>query len=86
MIVIEREDLTKKGNSADPTIEKVYIDNSNQYIIQKHSVVPDSPFQCRLTIKRIDKRTIRNWRILQDIKNAVVGEESVAIEIYPKES
>ena len=36
-----------------------------------------------LSIKRIDRRPIHDWRDLQEIKNEVAGEETVAIEIYP---
>jgi len=39
-----------------------------------------------LSIKRLDKDTIHDWRDLQQIKNEVVGEEAEAIEIYPAES
>jgi len=39
-----------------------------------------------LSIKRLDKDIIHDWRDLQQIKNEVVGEEAEAIEIYPAES
>jgi len=39
-----------------------------------------------LSIKRLDKEPIHDWRDLQRIKNEVVGEEAEAIEIYPAES
>ena len=39
-----------------------------------------------LSIKRLDKDPIHDWRDLQQIKNEVVGEEAEAIEIYPAES
>ena len=39
-----------------------------------------------LSIKRLDKEPIHDWRDLQQIKNEVVGEEAEAIEIYPAES
>lgn len=39
-----------------------------------------------LSIKRIDREPIRDWRALQSIKNALVGEECEAIEIFPAES
>ncbi|WP_425456747.1 DUF7694 domain-containing protein [Aliikangiella coralliicola] len=29
---------------------------------------------------------MRSWRVLQDIKNAIVGRDTIAVEIYPKES
>lgn len=39
-----------------------------------------------LSIKRIDREPIRDWRVLQQIKNAIVGEECEAFELYPAES
>jgi hypothetical protein len=39
-----------------------------------------------LSIKRVDREPIHDWRILQEIKNALVGEECEAIEIFPAES
>jgi hypothetical protein len=38
-----------------------------------------------LSIKRIDKGTIHDWRELQQIKNEIVGEQNEAFEIYPSE-
>lgn len=79
-----RADFTVKAKSLDPTILHVYADG--EYIVEKHSVSEDSYFQCRLMIKRLDNEPMRSWRVLQDIKNSMVGLESEAIEIYPKES
>lgn len=39
-----------------------------------------------LSIKRLDRQPIHDWRDLQKIKNAIVGEECEAFEIYPRES
>lgn len=39
-----------------------------------------------LSIKRIDKKAIHDWRHLQLIKNELISEEREAIELYPKES
>lgn len=39
-----------------------------------------------LSIKRIDKRPIRDWRHLQRIKNEIVGPEYEAVELFPAES
>jgi len=38
-----------------------------------------------LSIKRIDKAPIHDWRDLQEIKNELVGPEREAIELYPAE-
>lgn len=39
-----------------------------------------------LSIKRIDREPIHDWRDLQHIKNELAGEECEAVEIYPAES
>lgn len=39
-----------------------------------------------LSIKRVDKAPIHDWRALQAIKNAIVGPENEALELYPAES
>lgn len=38
-----------------------------------------------LSLKRIDRAPIQNWRHLQQIKNDVCGKQYTAIEIYPAE-
>jgi len=39
-----------------------------------------------LSIKRIDKAALHDWRHLQEIKNMIVGPEHEAVELYPAES
>jgi hypothetical protein len=39
-----------------------------------------------LSIKRIDKEFIHDWRELQEIKNLLVGKECEGLELYPAES
>lgn len=39
-----------------------------------------------LSIKRIDKQPIHDWRDLQEIKNFFCGDESEGLELYPAES
>lgn len=39
-----------------------------------------------LSIKRRDRRPIRDWRAFQRIKNELAGSEREAVEIYPAES
>ena len=38
-----------------------------------------------LSIKRRDREPIHDWRHLQEIKNALVGEQCEAFELYPAE-
>lgn len=39
-----------------------------------------------LSVRRLDRKPIHDWRDLQDIKNALVGDECEAVELYPAES
>lgn len=39
-----------------------------------------------ITLKRYDRKAVRDWRHLQSIKNEVVGPEREAFEIFPRES
>lgn len=39
-----------------------------------------------LSIKRIDRQPIHDWRDLQEIKNELIGPEHEAAELYPAES
>ncbi len=40
----------------------------------------------KISIKRIDRECIHDWRDLQEIKNMLAGPEREAVEIYPPES
>ena len=50
-----------------------------------HAFGPDVELVC-ISIKRVDREAFDDWRHLQEIKNAVLGPECEAIEIYPAES
>lgn len=39
-----------------------------------------------LTPAELDREPIHDWRELQDVKNALVGTEGEAVELYPAES
>lgn len=39
-----------------------------------------------LSIKRVDREPFHDWRILQEIKSGLLGDEVEAIELYPAES
>lgn len=50
----------------------------------QHGFGPNTPTY--LSIKRRDREPISDWRAMQKIKNAIVGDEWEAVEIYPAES
>ena len=39
-----------------------------------------------LSIRRVDRKPIRDWRALQRIKNEIVGRDREACELYPSEA
>lgn len=39
-----------------------------------------------LSIKRFDRAPIHDWRVMQEIKNKILGPEHEAVELYPAES
>ncbi len=82
----KNEQFTAKAQETDKKIEGVFTSENDEFIVEKHFISSEPPFEFRLAIKRSDKDTIRSWRILQDIKNALVGEDATAVEIYPKET
>lgn len=46
----------------------------------------DIDYITHLSVKRIDREPIGDWRVLQRIKNELLGEEVEAVELYPAES
>lgn len=44
------------------------------------------PAMTHLSIKRLDKKPLRDWREFQEIKNQLVGKECEGVELYPAES
>lgn len=61
--------------------DAIYKNNLYQVIVRVHD-----EYVVHLSIKRIDKKPIKNWRHFQYIKNQLCAEENFAIEIYPPES
>jgi hypothetical protein len=47
---------------------------------------PGWPNLIHLSIKRIDRQPIHDWRELQEIKNSLLGNETEAVELYPAQS
>jgi len=66
---------------------EIYINNIYQVIVQREPEKPEGwPELIYLSIKRLDKHPVHDWRHLQRIKNELVGEECEAVELYPAES
>lgn len=61
--------------------ERVYMND----VYQVHVRLP-RPGMVHLSIKRIDREPVHDWRDLQEIKNQICGSECEAVELYPAES
>jgi len=73
-----------------------YVGNPTNKIIKDDKVYLNDEYQVNLkelrngwtwlSIKRLDKDSIHDWRAFQQIKNMICGEEREAVEVYPAES
>lgn len=67
--------------------EEVWINNEYQVNIRKDiPAFDDQIILWHLSIKRLDKEPLHDWRDLQQIKNMLVGVDYEAVELYPSES
>ena len=65
--------------------EEVYLNDTYQVNVRRFPM--DSIGELvHLSIKRIDRQCIHDWRELQTIKNMLVGAECEGVELYPAES
>lgn len=63
-------------------IDGLVIYKNDQYQV---AVYEDGDF-IHLSIRRLDRQPIRDWRDMQEIKNQIVGPENEGVELYPAES
>lgn len=66
--------------------DRVYINDKYQVAVREFENPQFGGEWVHLSIKRIDKEVIHDWRDLQEIKNMMVGPENEGIELYPAES
>lgn len=64
----------------------IFLNSRYQVAVRKLGPGPARQTMQHLSIKRLDKAPIRDWRDLQRVKNELVGAEFEAVEIYPAES
>jgi hypothetical protein len=80
---------TAEARKLDESIDAVFTDENREYVVVKHLIPPNDKIhrmEFRLGIAREDGQHIRSWRLLQDIKNQIVGAHRCAIEVYPPEA
>lgn len=67
--------------------DEIYLNDVYQVNVRRYpNEVPGKPDLVHLSIKRIDRQCIHDWRDLQEIKNQLVGPECEGVELYPAES
>lgn len=73
----------EKGMKDIKKNEEIYLNDKYQVNVRKIK----SPFgdMFWLSIKRLDKESIHDWRDLQEIKNLIIGPENEGVELYPSE-
>lgn len=73
----------KYGDPGNPTqVPEQWSDGIHEALVWRRS---DGTVRY-LSVARIDKKPIHDWRSLQAIKNIIAGAEVEAIELYPAES
>lgn len=65
-------------------VEKAFFNNHYEVLIR--------PFECEwgdclhLYIRRVNKKSFKDWSVLQSIKNELVGPSRTAVEVYPPDN
>lgn len=76
-------------DSVPKNYESVWLNDLYQVIVYDAKKVgvqsPNFPEMYWLSIKRIDKQPIHDWRELQRIKNMIIGAKYEGLELYPAE-
>lgn len=83
------EDAKKYGVSEDVLMAEVSkAEQGEMWQNEMYNVMVDGRDQpvIHLSIRRLDRLPIRDWRDIQAIKNQLVGAEYEGVEIYPAES
>jgi len=62
--------------------DHVYLNDTYQVNVSRVDTGMGAPI-VHLSVKRIDKQAIHDWRDMQEIKNQLLGEECEAVELYP---
>jgi len=66
--------------------DAVFLNDKYQVAVRINKSPIEGKDIIHLSIKRIDRSPITDWREKQEIKNQIIGEEYEAVELYPAES
>lgn len=70
-------------------LDEIWVNDLYQVNIARGENVPNNNFgvdMIHLSIKRLDKSAIHDWRHMQAIKDSLVGQENEGFELYPAAS
>jgi hypothetical protein len=83
-----QETILRAGGGRDIVPDEVWRNNVYEVWVRLNVTKPDAkwPQMTWLSIKRLDRGVMRDWRHLQRIKNDIVGPEHEAVELFPAES
>lgn len=59
--------------------------NSRYQVLVNYEDPPGWPPMVHLRIKAHDKRCVRDWRVMQRVKNEICGTDAEGVELYPAE-
>ena len=60
--------------------------NRTYHVVKRDLATWDGRPLAHLAVSRYDRRSARDWRHLQQIKNQLAGEECKAVELFPAET
>ncbi len=81
---VSREEAKRQYNELKSDI--IYVNDKYQVNLDENPPNNLHPDLVHLSIKRLDKQPIHDWRELQQIKNLICGPECEALELYPAEA
>jgi hypothetical protein len=81
---LDDAEIRRRGVAKPEWMESVYMDD--RHMVMTSLVDTEWGQVTQLLVRRHDLQPVRSWKDMQRIKNAVCGEERVAVEVYPPES
>jgi hypothetical protein len=83
LIRVPVTDEMRELHAREP-IEEVWANDEYEAFVMYIGETRDGPLH--LSIKRLDRQPVSDWRHKQAIKNEIAGSEREAIELFPRES
>lgn len=74
--------LIAEAETAETWMNDTYVATVHQALVGAEGW----PEMKQLSIRRVDRKTIHDWRHLQRIKSDIFGKDAEAVELYPSEA